>query len=120
MNFWNTRFANCDVPEESVQPVVSPPAKSQRGNSTKTGKKRGRQPSSVGGAEGTIVGEMSEREKEKAKAKSVKKSASSKKQQQWVQCERRSCQKWRKVAAHVDHASLPDKWYCEMNHWDPR
>ena len=62
----------------------------------------------------------SEREKEKAKAKSVKKSASSKKQQQWVQCERRSCQKWRKVAAHVDHASLPDKWYCEMNHWDPR
>ena len=38
---------------------------------------------------------------------------------QWVQCERGNCKKWRKLPAHVDMASLPEKWYCEMNKWDP-
>lgn len=36
----------------------------------------------------------------------------------WVQCERKSCKKWRKVPAHIDVERLPDKWYCEMNTWN--
>jgi hypothetical protein len=37
----------------------------------------------------------------------------------WVQCERKNCKKWRKLPAHVDVSTLPEKWYCEMNSWDP-
>jgi CW-type Zinc Finger len=36
----------------------------------------------------------------------------------WVQCERANCHKWRRIAHHVDPASLPNKWYCNMNYWD--
>lgn len=42
-----------------------------------------------------------------------------KKVTQWVQCERRNCKKWRKLPGHVDMTQLPEKWYCEMNKWDP-
>ncbi|GBG27922.1 MORC family CW-type zinc finger protein 4 [Hondaea fermentalgiana] len=37
-------------------------------------------------------------------------------QAQWVMCE--TCQQWRRLAPHVDVASLPEKWYCNMNYWD--
>jgi hypothetical protein len=57
-------------------------------------------------------------EQQKAKEQLEKKKGV--KKQQWVQCERRSCGKWRKVPGAVDHASLPDKWFCEMNYWDHR
>ena len=30
---------------------------------------------------------------------------------QWVQCERVSCKKWRKIPATVDMSSLPEKWF---------
>lgn len=38
---------------------------------------------------------------------------------QWVQCERRTCKKWRKLPGHVDMKQLPEKWFCEMNIWNP-
>ncbi len=28
----------------------------------------------------------------------------------WIQCDRKNCQKWRKVAAHVDMDTMPEKW----------
>ena len=34
----------------------------------------------------------------------------------WVQCD--NCRKWRRVAWHVDAASLPDNWVCTLNSWD--
>jgi len=40
------------------------------------------------------------------------------KKQEWVLCER--CEKWRRLPRHITAASLPDKWYCSMNTWDPR
>lgn len=36
---------------------------------------------------------------------------------EWAQCEK--CNKWRKLPAHIKSSTLPDKWYCVMNHWDP-
>ncbi|KAJ0405116.1 hypothetical protein ATCC90586_009687 [Pythium insidiosum] len=36
---------------------------------------------------------------------------------EWAQCEK--CNKWRKLPAHIKSSTLPDKWYCSMNHWDP-
>ena len=42
-----------------------------------------------------------------------------KKVTQWVQCERKNCKKWRKIPPTVDMSSFPEKWYCEMNRWDP-
>ena len=35
----------------------------------------------------------------------------------WVQCE--NCLKWRRVPFHVNVDSLPEKWYCHENTWDP-
>lgn len=37
---------------------------------------------------------------------------------EWVQCDRKSCAKWRKLPLNMDAATLPDKWVCEMNFWD--
>jgi len=48
-----------------------------------------------------------EREKEKEKVEDV----------QWVQCE--SCNKWRRLASHINVKDLPDSWYCNMNTWNP-
>ena len=33
----------------------------------------------------------------------------------WVQCEKASCQKWRKLRDCSDPLSLPDSWTCSMN-----
>ena len=33
----------------------------------------------------------------------------------WVQCEKVSCQKWRKLRECSDPLSLPDSWTCSMN-----
>lgn len=38
----------------------------------------------------------------------------------WVQCEKASCRKWRRLMQDVDPESLPDLWVCDMNTWDPR
>ena len=35
---------------------------------------------------------------------------------EWVQCE--TCLTWRKLPLTIKASSLPDKWYCRMNHWD--
>ncbi|CAM9613471.1 unnamed protein product, partial [Phaeothamnion confervicola] len=40
--------------------------------------------------------------------------------QQWVQCDRPKCKKWRKLAPGRDPDDLPEKWYCAMNDWEPR
>ena len=38
---------------------------------------------------------------------------------EWVQCDRKNCLKWRRVAWNVDIDALPDSWNCSMNFWDP-
>ena len=35
----------------------------------------------------------------------------------WAQCDK--CRKWRKVPATVDVESLPKRWYCVYNTWNP-
>ncbi len=37
----------------------------------------------------------------------------------WVQCDEKSCKKWRCLPPGVDPKSLPEKWFCSMN-TDPR
>lgn len=39
-------------------------------------------------------------------------------QVKWAQCE--ACKKWRIVPSFVDVEQLPERWYCEMNEWDPQ
>lgn len=36
----------------------------------------------------------------------------------WVQCENKTCCKWRRVAWNIDIEELPDNWVCSMNDWD--
>jgi len=38
----------------------------------------------------------------------------------WVQCEKRSCRKWRRLPLQLQPKSLPDKWVCNLNSWDAR
>ncbi len=33
----------------------------------------------------------------------------------WVQCDEKSCKKWRCLPPGVDPKSLPEKWFCSMN-----
>jgi len=54
---------------------------------------------------GTKGGRGSRQNKEKAE------------NQEWVQCEK--CEKWRKLPPRITAQDLPDKWYCDMNTWDP-
>jgi [histone H3]-lysine4 N-trimethyltransferase ATXR3 len=35
----------------------------------------------------------------------------------WIQCEQ--CQKWRRVPWHVDRDTLPEKFVCSDNKWNP-
>lgn len=37
--------------------------------------------------------------------------------EQWVQCDNKSCGKWRRLPASVSMDDLPSTWYCYMNHW---
>jgi hypothetical protein len=37
---------------------------------------------------------------------------------EWVGCDR--CKKWRKLPPTISEKSLSDKWYCEMNTWNPQ
>ncbi|KAF0722924.1 hypothetical protein Ae201684_018001 [Aphanomyces euteiches] len=36
---------------------------------------------------------------------------------EWAMCDK--CKKWRKLPAHVKSATLPEHWFCSMNHWNP-
>ena len=36
----------------------------------------------------------------------------------WVQCDR--CEKWRLLPSSVDMEGLPERWYCELNRYDPK
>jgi hypothetical protein len=36
----------------------------------------------------------------------------------WVQCERPDCMKWRKIPISVNADLLPEPWDCTMNEWD--
>ena len=37
---------------------------------------------------------------------------------EWVQCDRKSCSKWRKLPPKINPDSLPAKWVCADNWWD--
>jgi len=36
----------------------------------------------------------------------------------WVQCDR--CEKWRLLPRYVQMSTLPERWYCELNIYDPK
>jgi hypothetical protein len=36
----------------------------------------------------------------------------------WVMCNNKDCEKWRKLPAYVDADSLPEEWFCCDNIWD--
>jgi len=35
----------------------------------------------------------------------------------WVQCDQ--CKKWRIIPSHISISSLPERWYCSLNTYDP-
>lgn len=37
--------------------------------------------------------------------------------EQWVQCDKAGCGKWRRLPPHIDQEELPKVWYCSMNFW---
>ena len=114
MNYWNVAQARCSARQEQDDRAVGrlardAPTDLQRQSLLRpptAGVGRGRyerKPKNIAGAT-TEGGESG---------------APAKKVTQWVQCERPNCKKWRKVPANIDRATLPDRWFCEMNKWDP-
>ena len=105
MNSWAPEYARCSAKEEVEEPVAPGAVASipvARGTGVGRGRyvRRGRT-DEAGGTPTTGNG------------------IPPKKVTQWVQCERKNCKKWRKIPGHVDMAALPERWYCEMNVWDP-
>ena len=37
---------------------------------------------------------------------------------EWVQCDKESCGRWRRLPPNIDPNTLPEKWVCAMNWWD--
>ena len=62
-------------------------------------------------------GRRSNEEKGDGRGKRGKKQKE-KEQDEWVQCNK--CDKWRRLPRHIPAESMPDKWFCSMNTWDPR
>ncbi|KAH9126133.1 hypothetical protein LEN26_009413, partial [Aphanomyces euteiches] len=135
MNSWDSKYASCDVAEEVVEPKakktkVEPPpddpappqvsASSPRSSSA-TVDIRKRE------AEKKDKLKLGKKPKDKLKtqAKSAAKQTGASPrddeptEEKWVQCENKSCGKWRVVPPHIDIASLPLKWYCSLNTWAP-
>ena len=111
LNTWNIATAKCSVKEETDEPAIlesydkqAAPASTGRGyhrrNNTSTN-------------DSSAVNTPSGSHTPGGGAEPV-----AKKVIQWVQCERKSCKKWRKIPGHVDLSKLPEKWFCEMNQWD--
>ena len=89
LNSWNPAVARCAVPQEKDD--------------------------STGGAAGADSSIPATRQRRVGHRAASNKANEN---DQWVQCEHRNCQKWRRVPAHIDIKSLPEIWYCEMNSWD--
>ena len=107
MNTWDLAYAKCNVKEEVDEKVESNSVSTSDGADkvlSPAASKNNRcirrpQSSSINSSQSTLSGH--------------------KRVTQWVQCEKRNCKKWRKLPGHVDMKQLPEKWFCEMNKWDP-
>ena len=126
-NTWAPQFADCSVPEEEESTVVklaeqyalqeqqrqiAAIARSQAMQErSHLGQSRSGRRGGGGSAHGAGGGDDAA-----AAAAAAAVAASG---MQWVQCERKSCNKWRKVPKHIDMAVFPPKWFCELNTWDP-
>ncbi|RHY39527.1 hypothetical protein DYB30_008982 [Aphanomyces astaci] len=143
MNDWDVRYASCDVPEE----VVEPKAKKAKLNDDMDDDNDvpvmapGTPPSAAAAAPPPVSikpeqpdgmkKETKLTKKQRAKLKSTVQRGklatpalpggvdSSAKEIEWVQCESKTCGKWRVVPPSIDIASLPIKWYCSLNTWAP-
>lgn len=98
LNYWAPLFSSCSArqeEEEKAPAQLSEPVPLVRcASGLSSGAKRGRSQ----GNEAPV--------------------SATKKVTQWVQCERKSCSKWRKVPTHIDMSTFSDNWYCEHNFWD--
>ena len=124
MNVWNTRRSKCHDPED-------PEETKQQKKPPKSG--RGAAGAGKGGAEGeadSADAPSSMRRvnpSRQAHAQDVElfgsgnNTITGKKTKavcNWVQCEKRSCKKWRRLPPHINPETLPEKWSCQMNFWD--
>jgi len=98
LNSWAPAFSRCAAKEETEEadPLIERDPKSQSYPGTGNRPRKPLPSSNLGTAQQGV-----------------------KKIVQWVQCEQKSCKKWRKLPGHVDMSLLPEKWFCEMNEWDP-
>jgi hypothetical protein len=110
MNTWHLQLARCSAKEEtdgdvvgvSINSATPPPGRGGGGGGRDRDRDRARRAVVIAdGPTTTATGEVT------------------KKITQWVQCERRNCKKWRKIPGNIDLNTLPEKWFCEMNKWDP-
>ena len=102
MNTWNLLYAKCSAKEEEDEPELMLPLPGSGAFLGAKSGSRGRASSTASMNQGPVDPD--------APIKTVV---------QWVQCERKNCKKWRKLPGHVDLSQLPEKWYCEMNSYNP-
>jgi hypothetical protein len=127
MNNWNPAVAKCSAPEEVDEPVETPTAMATMAVATTPG--RGHAGGGRGGGHNAARSAQHQailQQMIAANAAAMAAAANAPplapgeiKRTQWVQCERKNCQKWRKVPAYIDISKFPAKWYCDLNFWSP-
>eukprot|EP00980_Cylindrotheca_fusiformis_P001626 scaffold368_cov125-Cylindrotheca_fusiformis.AAC.4 len=87
----------------------------------RTGRRTSEETKGKMGAKQDAIEKDAGRRKKKRKRKEGKGSdaeGSDEDDRQWVQCDK--CKKWRILPSRVQAASLPDKWFCNLNTYDPK
>ncbi|KAJ8604689.1 hypothetical protein CTAYLR_006545 [Chrysophaeum taylorii] len=121
MNRWDAARRSCDAPEEVEEEEPAPRPKTVKARTTAAKRSRSEETESprrpahpsprVAGAPRPADVKTAQRPEGTKRPKPV---------WNWVQCERRTCRKWRRLPQDVAPESLPDRWVCSMNTWDTR
>lgn len=112
LNYWATAFALCSVKEEDYESTTNATSGTAPGANVNTPHRNARRGSGVGSVIQNVTSSTN--------LTAFTSNTLEVKKTQWVQCERKSCKKWRKVPEHIDMDTFPEKWYCEMNSWNPQ
>lgn len=120
MNNWNPAVAKCSAPEEVDEPVEVPTTVATPGRGHAGGRGGGHNSARNAQHQAILQQMIAANAAAMAAAANAPPLAPGEiKRTQWVQCERKNCQKWRKVPAYIDTSKFPAKWYCDLNFWSP-
>eukprot|EP01029_Cantina_marsupialis_P007320 TRINITY_DN1808_c0_g1_i2.p1 TRINITY_DN1808_c0_g1~~TRINITY_DN1808_c0_g1_i2.p1 ORF type:complete len:386 (+),score=96.75 TRINITY_DN1808_c0_g1_i2:918-2075(+) len=125
MNHWNPSLANCKAPLEEKffgtkegQSDKYSDKRSELRQATPRGRGRGRGRGRKRGRGALNSGRATSKTPLSNSNSITSVGTITVDQLNWVQCDK--CSKWRTLPAYVNTDLLPDRWFCQMNAWNPK